>query len=60
MNRLILILTCCVFCCVLLSSCNSVFVWTLDDVIGLSCVGIVLLWIAVSVIRDLFFPKKKK
>lgn len=60
MKRLILILTCCVFCCVLLSSCNAVFVWTLDDVIGLSCVGIVLLWIIVSIIRDLFFPKKKK
>lgn len=43
----------------MLTSCNSVFVWTFDDVFGLSCLAIVIIWAFVSVIKDCF-PKKKK
>ena len=56
MNRFILLLS----CAALLSSCETVFVWTFGDVFGLSCLAIVIIYVIVSIIRDLFFPKKKK
>jgi predicted membrane metal-binding protein len=55
MNRFILLLA----CVALLSSCEPVLVWTFDDVFGLSCLGIAILYVIWSVIKDCF-PKKKK
>ena len=56
MNRFILLLS----CAALLSSCESVIVWTLGDVFGLSCLAIVIIYVITSIIRDLYFPKKKE
>jgi hypothetical protein len=47
------------FAAAILTSCNSVFVWTFEDVFGLSCLAVVIIWAFVSVIKDCF-PKKKK
>ena len=55
MNRFILLLA----CVALLSSCETVFVWTFGDVFGLCCLVIVIICVIVSVIRDCF-PKKNK
>ena len=56
MNKYIIML----FVVVTLTSCNSVFVWTFEDVFGLSCLAIAIIWAFVSTIKDCFLKKKKK